>query len=90
MSKSRINDLKRYLKIQEITQKTINEKKYDVKYSAIWRNIIYPVYYISYATYIKIINLSGLKRQIEELESKESEKTKKGKRIDPPKWEYYF
>lgn len=89
MARSKLNHLKRVLKIQEITEKTLLERGNDIKYSVIWRNVIYPIYFISYASYIKFINQSGLKRKIEEIESRESEKTKKGKRIEPPKWEYF-
>jgi hypothetical protein len=89
MSRNKINELKRWLKIQEITQKTLNERGNDVKFSAIWRNVIYPTYFISYPTYIKIINESRLTERIKELESNESETTRKNKRIKPPNFEYF-
>ncbi len=89
MSKSKVNYLKRCRKIQELTQKALNEHGNEIKYSAIWRNIIYPTYFITYATYIRMINESNLTAKIEDLERKESETTRKNRRTAPPKFEYF-
>lgn len=68
MARNNLNYLKRSKQIQEITQRAIEIYGEDIKYSAIWRNIINPVYYMSYASYIKVINEPNLKNRIAEKE----------------------
>lgn len=63
MKYSRINHIKRYLKIQEIVK-----EKYDpdlMTYAKFFRQHIYPIYPMSYHRFITIINMSGLKKELE-------------------------
>lgn len=89
MAKNNINYLKRAKKIQDITERSFEKYGKDIKYSAVWRNIIYPVYYISYASYIKIINETNLNNRIAEKENRTSQQTKKSRREEQPQKQFF-
>lgn len=75
MAYNEINKLKRYQKIQEITN-----KEYEPGYNTlmgVWKKSIYPVFMISYNHYLKILGEGGLKARIE----KEEEKVRKDKEL---------
>ena len=62
MSYNRINKLKMYQKIQEITR-----KEYEagfVTYKGVWRKFIYPVFFISYKHYLNILAEGRLESRI--------------------------
>lgn len=59
----KVNKLKYYLKVVEITNKHYVEGV--STYSGIFRKYIEPIYPMSYQQYIKIINMPNLKKQLE-------------------------
>ena len=67
MARSKLNLLRYYNKIVEITQ-----SHYIVgltTYAGIWRKYVYPVYPVSYETYMRIISYPRLQQELEELEA---------------------
>lgn len=66
MARSRLNLLRYYAKIVEITNAHYIE---GFTYSYVWRKYVYPVYPISYDTYMRIINYPRLAQELEDLES---------------------
>ena len=68
MSYNRINKLKMYQKIQEITVKEY--EPYFTTYKGVWRKFIYPVYFVSYKHYLNILAEGGLEERIEQEEKR--------------------
>ena len=68
MSYNRINKLKMYQKIQEITMKEY--EPYFTTYKGVWRKFIYPVYFVSYKHYLNILAEGGLEERIEQEEER--------------------
>lgn len=68
MSYNRINKLKMYQKIQEITMKEY--EPYFTTYKGVWRKFIYPVYFVSYKHYLNILAEGGLEERIEQEEKR--------------------
>lgn len=66
MARSRLNLLRYYAKIVEITNAHYIE---GFTYSYVWRKYVYPVYPISYDTYMRIINYPRLAQELEDLEA---------------------
>ena len=67
MARSRLNLLRYYAKIVEITNAHYIE---GFTYSYVWRKYVYPVYPVSYDTYMRIINYPRLQQELEDLETR--------------------
>lgn len=66
MAYNRVNKLRMYMRIVELTDKHFVP---DVTtYKGVWRNFIYPVYPISYQQYMRIISTPNLTGLLEEEE----------------------
>lgn len=68
MAYNKINKLKRYKNIQEITLKHYTPGYTTLK--GVWNMYIYPVYLISYAHYLRILGEPALNERIQEAEEK--------------------
>lgn len=68
MSYNRINKLKMYQKIQEITLREY--KQGFTTYKGVWKKFIYPVFFISYKHYLNILAEGSLKERIEQEEER--------------------
>ncbi len=75
MAYNKINKLKRYKQIQEITLKYYIPGYTTLK--GVWNMYIYPVYLISYAHYLKILGEPALQERI-----KQEEEKKEGGQLD--------
>ena len=66
MSYNKVNKLRMYKKIVELTQRYYDA---DVTtYKGVWRKYVYPIYPISYSQYMKIMGMGNLESQLREEE----------------------
>ena len=75
MGYNRVNKLKQYMLIVNITKKHYVEGV--TTYRGIWACYINPVYPMTYQSYMRIINMPNLERQLREAE----EKREQGKQL---------
>lgn len=68
MSYNRINKLKMYQKIQEITLREYEQGF--TTYKGVWKKFIYPVFFISYKHYLNILAEGSLEERIEKEEKR--------------------